>query len=221
MEDPLERRRRLSPPCLVLATLTLGALSTLATLSISGCQKGDKKGQATAASASESESASEPAPSTSTSASASAAAEASASASDAAANGAASASGLPSTGPTETSPSPSQTTGTTASAVTSASASSGAPTCGEKGQPKCPLQGWMSTVMQPAMASKDATKLAAALRQSAKYAPPGYARWAKIANDGAAAVEASHDVTSGKKSCTDCHNSYKSKFKTEVRARPL
>jgi hypothetical protein len=75
--------------------------------------------------------------------------------------------------------------------------------------------------MQPAMASKDATKLAAALRQSAKYAPPGYASWAKIANDGAASVEKSHDVTAGKKSCTDCHNSYKSKFKAEFRARPL
>ncbi len=217
----MERRRRISPPGLVIATL---ALAVLPALSSAGCQKGENKGEANATSGA-GESAAEP--SASTSASGSGAAEPSASAS-----GTASASASATTTGSASSTSPAPTTDATAtggatstasgpasgSAATSASA---APTCGEKGQPKCPLQGWMSSVMQPAMASKDATKLAAALRQSAKYAPPGYASWAKIANDGAAAVEASHDVTSAKKSCTDCHNSYKSKFKTESRARPL
>jgi hypothetical protein len=79
----------------------------------------------------------------------------------------------------------------------------------------------MSKVMQPAMASKDATKVAAALREAAKYGPSAYANWAKIANDGAAAVEASKDVTSAKKSCSACHTVYKAKYKAELRARPI
>jgi hypothetical protein len=103
----------------------------------------------------------------------------------------------------------------------SASASIAAASCGEKGQPKCPLQGWMSTVVQPALASKEASKLAAALRQCAKYAPPGFPEWAKIANEGATAVDRASNVTAGKKSCTDCHNLYKAKYKAEARTRPL
>jgi hypothetical protein len=110
-------------------------------------------------------------------------------------------------------------TGTASSAAPSGSIALGA--CGEKGQPKCPLQAWMSTVMQPAMATKDAAKLAAALRLSAKQGPPGYPNWAKLSNDGAAAVEKANDVTAGKKSCADCHNLYKAKYKAESRNRPI
>ena len=113
------------------------------------------------------------------------------------------------------------------SASTTVAASASAPpgakefACGAKGQPKCPLQGWMAANMQPALASGDATKLAAVLRQSAKFAPPGYSNWAKLANDGAAAVEASKDVKDGKPSCKSCHTEYQKKYKETLRDRPI
>jgi hypothetical protein len=113
----------------------------------------------------------------------------------------------------------------TASATTTASAapsdSAGAVACGGKDQPKCPLQAWMATVMQPAMASKDPAKLAAALRASAKFAPPGYGDWAKYSNDGAAAVDASKSVDDGKPSCKSCHGAYQKRYRTEMRDRKI
>ena len=114
----------------------------------------------------------------------------------------------------------------TASAATTASAApsdsaGGATACGGKDQPKCPLQAWMAGNMQPAMASKDPAKLAAALRASAKLAPPGYGDWAKFANDGAAAVDASKDVADGKASCKNCHGAYQKKYRTEMRDRKI
>ena len=93
--------------------------------------------------------------------------------------------------------------------------------CGGKDQPKCPLQAWMAANMQPAMAGGDATKLAAALRQAAKFAPPGYGDWAKIATDGAAAVDAAKDVTAGKPSCKGCHGEYQKRYRSEMRERPI
>ena len=92
------------------------------------------------------------------------------------------------------------------SASTTVAASASAPpgakefACGAKGQPKCPLQGWMAANMQPALASGDATKLA---------------------NDGAAAVEASKDVKDGKPSCKSCHTEYQKKYKETLRDRPI
>ena len=115
-------------------------------------------------------------------------------------------------------------TATTAAAVASSAApvASAAPgSCGGKDQPKCPLQGWMGANMQPAMAAADPVKLAAALRASAKFAPPGYANWAKYATDGAAAVEAAKDVSAGKPACKSCHGEYQKRYRTEMRERPI
>ena len=112
------------------------------------------------------------------------------------------------------------TSTTTASAAPSDSAGAAA-ACGGKDQPKCPLQAWMANNMQPAMASKDAAKLAAALRASAKLGPPGYGDWAKYANDGAAAVDASKDVADGKASCKNCHGAYQKRYRTEMRDRKI
>jgi len=110
------------------------------------------------------------------------------------------------------------------STATGAATANNAPapgSCGGKDQPKCPLQAWMAANMQPAMAGGDATKLAAALRQAAKFAPPGYGDWAKIATDGAAAVDAAKDVTAGKPSCKGCHGEYQKRYRSEMRERPI
>ena len=79
----------------------------------------------------------------------------------------------------------------------------------------------MSANMQPAMAAGDAAALAKALRKSASFAPPGYGDWAKLANDGAAAVDAAKDVTAGKPACKGCHGEYQKKYRAEVRERPI
>ena len=137
-------------------------------------------------------------------------------------------------------PSPSATASATASAkpTTSAATTAGtkptgtataagfAPgTCGGKDQPKCPLQAWMAGNMQPAMQSGDGPKIAAALRASAKLAPPGYGDWSKIATDGAAAVDAAKDPDSvaaaAKAACKSCHGEYQKRYRSEMRERPI
>lgn len=202
------------PLALVLGTLALGALLAV------GC--GKKHGDASAepeASGSEAHGAHEPA---SASDSSHATAPHPSESASHAASGSALATASAPTGPSATSVATvAPTTTTTTTTTPSSSGSVAAITCGEKGQPKCPLQAWMSTVMQPALASKDAAKLAAALRQCAKYAPPGYPDWAKLSTDGATAIDRARDVSAGKKSCTDCHNLYKAKYKAEARARPI
>jgi hypothetical protein len=115
----------------------------------------------------------------------------------------------------------STTAKSTATAVASANSGPAPGSCGGKDQPKCPLQAWMAANMQPAMAGGDATKLAAALRQAAKFAPAGYGDWSKIATDGAAAVDAAKDVAAGKPSCKSCHGEYQKRYRTEMRERPI
>jgi len=61
----------------------------------------------------------------------------------------------------------------------------------------------------------------AALRASAKFAPPGYGQWAQFSNDGATAVEGSKDVNDGKASCKNCHGAYQKKYRTEIRDRKI
>lgn len=93
--------------------------------------------------------------------------------------------------------------------------------CGGAGLPKCPLQKWMAEVMQPAMKGNDPAKLAAALEQSAKYGPPGYADWNKWVKAGVAALAKDKNVAAAKPSCTGCHTDYKPRYKAEDRDRPL
>src|SRR5438045_9614740 len=67
--------------------------------------------------------------------------------------------------------------------------------CGEKGQPSCPLQGWMEKNMQDPFDKKDLKALAASLEKAAQFAPDpkwndGDTGWVKIDKDGAAAAKA-------------------------------
>lgn len=97
--------------------------------------------------------------------------------------------------------------------------------CGGKGQPSCPLQGWMEENMQPPYDDKDMKKLEAALERAAQFAPDpkwndGADGWIKIAKDGAAAAKAGKfDVV--QKTCKSCHKAWRSKYKKEHRTKPI
>ncbi|HEY8090035.1 MAG TPA: hypothetical protein VIF09_19370 [Polyangiaceae bacterium] len=71
-----------------------------------------------------------------------------------------------------------------------------------------------------AMSAQDFDALAAALAKTATFAPPGYANWASISKDGADAARA-QSLDGVKAACRSCHNQYKSRYKKELRDRPI
>jgi len=76
--------------------------------------------------------------------------------------------------------------------------------------------------MQPPMTKEppDLKAAAAALDKSAAFGPAGYANWASIAKDGAAAARAGKE-DAVKASCRSCHDQYKQKYKTENRSKKI
>lgn len=93
--------------------------------------------------------------------------------------------------------------------------------CGSKENP-CPLQAWMKENTNEAMAKADLPALAIALDKTVTLAPPGggYPNWVSISKDGAAAAR-SGDKEAAKASCRTCHDQYKKKYQTEMRARKI
>jgi hypothetical protein len=97
--------------------------------------------------------------------------------------------------------------------------------CGEKGQPSCPLQGWMEKNMDANVEKNDTKALAAAFEKAAGFAPDpkwndGADSWSKIAKDGAAAAK-SGDMAAAKKTCKTCHKAWRDKYKKEFRTKPV
>lgn len=97
--------------------------------------------------------------------------------------------------------------------------------CGEKGQPNCPLQGWMEKHMQEPFDNKDLKKVAESLETAAGFVPDpkwndGATGWSKIAKDGAAAAKAGN-FEAVQQSCKSCHKAWRSKYKKEHRMRPV
>lgn len=97
--------------------------------------------------------------------------------------------------------------------------------CGEKGQPSCPLQGWMEKNVQEPMEKKDLAKVAAALEKVAGMAPDpkwndGDKGWSKLAKDGAAAAKKG-DAAATEATCKGCHKTWRSQYKKEHRTRPV
>jgi hypothetical protein len=98
-------------------------------------------------------------------------------------------------------------------------------TCGEKGQPSCPLQGWMEKNMDAAVEKNDTKALAASFEKAAGFAPDpkwndGADGWTKIAKDGAAAAKGG-DMAAAKKTCKTCHKAWRDKYKKEFRMKPV
>jgi hypothetical protein len=73
-----------------------------------------------------------------------------------------------------------------------------------------------------AMSASDFDALQTALTKTVALAPPGggYPNWASIAKDGADAARV-QNLDAVKASCRGCHNQYKTKYKKEMRDRPL
>jgi len=97
--------------------------------------------------------------------------------------------------------------------------------CGTKGLPDCPLQGWMKQTMSPRIKSSDWAGLAEALDHVGTLAPPdykkaGYENWVTISQDGANAARAA-EMNAVKAACRGCHEQYKTKYRAEMRTRPL
>lgn len=97
--------------------------------------------------------------------------------------------------------------------------------CGEKGQPSCPLQGWMEKNLDDPMSAGDLAKVAAGLEKAAGFAPnpkwnDGDNGWAKIAKAGAEAAKAgkTDDV---KAACKSCHKAWRKQYKQEFRTKPI
>jgi hypothetical protein len=101
-------------------------------------------------------------------------------------------------------------------------AAAAAVACGDAPLPACPLFAWMKANAGPAggQADADPATLASVFDRIAAFAPPGYANWASISKDGAAAARAGQS-DAAKASCRGCHTQYKAKYKAEIRSRPL
>jgi hypothetical protein len=97
--------------------------------------------------------------------------------------------------------------------------------CGEKGQPSCPLQGWMEKNMQDPMDKNDLAKVAASLEKAATFVPDpkwndGDNGWAKIAKAGAAAAKAGK-ASEVKAACKSCHKAWRNEYKKQFRMKPI
>ncbi|HEV8548750.1 MAG TPA: hypothetical protein VGQ57_06980 [Polyangiaceae bacterium] len=93
-------------------------------------------------------------------------------------------------------------------------------TCGKKPLPDCPTQKWMKENMKPALDQENGPKLAQAFETVATHAPAGYAGWDAIAKKGADAARA-NDIAGVKAACKSCHDDLRSRFKKELRDKPL
>jgi ABC-type glycerol-3-phosphate transport system substrate-binding protein len=98
-------------------------------------------------------------------------------------------------------------------------------TCGAKGQPSCPLQGWMETNMDPASQKGDTKALAGLFERVAKFNPdPKWdaenPSWAGISKAGADAAKAG-DLAAAKAQCKSCHKAFREKYKTNFRMKPV
>lgn len=92
--------------------------------------------------------------------------------------------------------------------------------CGKKGLPDCPLQGWMKANLQADLTSGDTTRLATALDDLAAKAPAGYAGWSSGAESAARAARAG-DIAAVKVACKQCHDTLRAKFRAEMRTARL
>ena len=93
-------------------------------------------------------------------------------------------------------------------------------TCGKKPLPDCPLQKWMKENMKPALADEDKDKLAKAFETLAAHPPAGFTGWDTIAKTGAEAAN-KNDFATAKAQCKSCHDDLRSRFKKELRDKPL
>jgi hypothetical protein len=98
-------------------------------------------------------------------------------------------------------------------------------TCGAKGQPSCPLQGWMEKNVDPAANKGDTKQLATLFEKIAKFNPdPKWdtenPSWSGIAKGGAEAA-AKGDLAGAKAACKSCHKAFREKYKSTYRMKAV
>ena len=99
------------------------------------------------------------------------------------------------------------------------------PTCGEKGQPSCPMQGWMETNMDGAVDKADLKALATAYEKLAGFSPDpkwneGENSWSAISKAGAAAAKKG-DLAEAKAQCKTCHKAWRKQYKATYLLKPV
>ena len=93
-------------------------------------------------------------------------------------------------------------------------------TCGKKPLPDCPLQKWMKENMKPAFDQHDMARLTQTFETVAAHPPAGFTGWDTIAKKGADAAR-QNDESTVKAQCKACHDEHRSRFKRELRDKPL
>jgi hypothetical protein len=89
--------------------------------------------------------------------------------------------------------------------------------CGAQGQAECPTQRWMKATLQAYLRTRDYKRLEASFNELAGHGPGGFDRWETMAKAGANAA-ASQDEALVRKSCQDCHDSYRADFRRQYRS---
>jgi hypothetical protein len=92
--------------------------------------------------------------------------------------------------------------------------------CGDAPLAACPLQSWMDARMAPTFKRGDFAALAAAFRELAGLGPEGWSGWPEIAEAGAAAARKG-SVEEIRVACAACHARFRSRYRAELRPRPL
>lgn len=105
-----------------------------------------------------------------------------------------------------------------APAASSAAPAEGA--CGGPGQKECPTQRWMKATLQAYLRTHDYKRLESSFKVLSEHGPQGYERWGELSELGARGAAAS-DEAMVRKSCQDCHDSYRAQFRKEYRATEL
>lgn len=89
--------------------------------------------------------------------------------------------------------------------------------CGAPGQAECPTQRWMKATLQAYLRTRDYKRLEASFNDLAAHGPAGFDRWESMSKAGASAA-ASQDEALVRKSCQDCHDSYRADFRRQYRS---
>jgi hypothetical protein len=97
--------------------------------------------------------------------------------------------------------------------------------CGEKGQPECPLQAFMSKNLQDPLDAKDVAAVGKNVLRVAEFVPDpswntGNSSWSSLVQGVATAAE-SGDTDSTREACKNCHRAWRKRYKDEFRKRPL
>ncbi len=77
----------------------------------------------------------------------------------------------------------------------------------------------MRDAATPAFRSGDLESIADTFEEMVAWAPPGYANWRSISEDGAGAARAG-SIEGVKAACRGCHTQYGAKYKAQFRTLP-